>query len=203
MNGEEIKDIKIILVGMSGTGKTNMIYALTDQKFTADSLTTTSSTFVEKFETINNKKYRLEIWDTAGQEKFRSLTKLFVKDAKVVVFVYDITSMESFQDLDYWIKTIYDILGDDPILGLAGNKSDLYQNEEVKDEIGEQKAKEMKAKFKIVSAKTGQADIQEFVNELVVDYIKKIGEYNDNNNKKKGDKLIKTKSQQPKKKNCC
>ena len=146
---------------MSGTGKTNMIYALTDQKFTADSLTTTSSTFVEKFETINNKKYRLEIWDTAGQEKFRSLTKLFVKDAKVVVFVYDITSMESFQDLDYWIKTIYDILGDDPILGLAGNKSDLYQNEEVKDEIGEQKAKEMKAKFKIVSAKTGQADIQE------------------------------------------
>jgi small GTP-binding protein len=202
MNGEEIKDIKIILVGMSGTGKTNMIYALTDQKFTADSLTTTSSTFVEKFETINNKKYRLEIWDTAGQEKFRSLTKLFVKDAKVVVFVYDITSMESFQDLDYWIKTIYDILGDDPILGLAGNKSDLYQNEEVKDEIGEQKAKEMKAKFKIVSAKTGQADIQEFVNELVVDYIKKIGEYNDNNNKKKGDKL-KTKSQQPKKKNCC
>ena len=99
MNGEEIKDIKIILVGMSGTGKTNMIYALTDQKFTADSLTTTSSTFVEKFETINNKKYRLEIWDTAGQEKFRSLTKLFVKDAKVVVFVYDITSMESFQDL--------------------------------------------------------------------------------------------------------
>ena len=202
MNGEEIKDIKIILVGMSGTGKTNMIYALTDQKFTADSLTTTSSTFVEKFETINNKKYRLEIWDTAGQEKFRSLTKLFVKDAKVVVFVYDITSMESFQDLDYWIKTIYDILGEDPILGLAGNKSDLYQNEEVKDEIGEQKAKEMKAKFKIVSAKTGQADIQEFVNELVVDYIKKIGEYNDNNNKKKGDKL-KTKSQQPKKKNCC
>ena len=202
MNGEEIKDIKIILVGMSGTGKTNMIYALTDQKFTADSLTTTSSTFVEKFETINNKKYRLEIWDTAGQEKFRSLTKLFVKDAKVVVFVYDITSMESFQDLDYWIKTIYDILGDDPILGLAGNKSDLYQNEEVKDEIGEQKAKEMKAKFKIVSAKTGQADIQEFVNELVVDYIKKIGEYNDNNNKKKGDKL-KTNSQQPKKKNCC
>ena len=202
MNGEEIKDIKIILVGMSGTGKTNMIYALTDQKFTADSLTTTSSTFVEKFETINNKKYRLEIWDTAGQEKFRSLTKLFVKDAKVVVFVYDITSMESFQDLDYWIKTIFDILGDDPILGLAGNKSDLYQNEEVKDEIGEQKAKEMKAKFKIVSAKTGQADIQEFVNELVVDYIKKIGEYNDNNNKKKGDKL-KTKSQQPKKKNCC
>ena len=202
MNGEEIKDIKIILVGMSGTGKTNMIYALTDQKFTADSLTTTSSTFVEKFETINNKKYRLEIWDTAGQEKFRSLTKLFVKDAKVVVFVYDITSMESFQDLDYWIKTIYDILGDDPILGLAGNKSDLYQNEEVKDEIGEQKAKEMKAKFKIVSAKTGQADIQEFVNELVVDYIKKIGEYNDNNNKKKADKL-KTKSQKPKKKNCC
>ena len=201
---DDIKSIKIILVGMSGSGKTNMIYALTDQDFDSFSMTSTSSTFVEKFDTFFGTKYRLEIWDTAGQEKFRSLTKLFVKDSKIVIYVYDITSKESFEDLDFWIKTVSELLGQEPVYGICGNKSDLYQNEQVKEELGEQKAKDINASFKIVSAKTTAPVIKQFVKDLVIEYLKKSGDIEDTN-KKKGKKL-KIQNQNNEQKNgkkCC
>ena len=90
---------------------------------------------------VKNKKYRLEIWDTAGQEKFRSLTKIFIKDAKIVIFVYDITTKKSFEEVDFWVKTVKDILGTEPVFGLAGNKKDLFQFEQVEEEAGHEKLK--------------------------------------------------------------
>ena len=173
-DGEE-EEIKTILVGMSGTGKTNIINALTNQKFDANPMSTFTSTFVDRYFTINGKKYKLEIWDTAGQEKFRSLTKIFIKDSKIVIFVYDITTQKSFEEIDFWVNTVKEILGDSPIFGLAGNKKDLYDREQVSIEQGEQKAKEIGARFKLTSAKNEVPGINLFAEELLGDYIVKRG----------------------------
>ena len=172
--GDE-EEIKTILVGMSGTGKTNIINALTNQKFDSGSMSTLTSTFVDRYFTKNGKKYRLEIWDTAGQEKFRSLTKIFIKDSKIVIFVYAIDRKDSFEEIDYWVKTVKDILGDAPIFGLAGNKKDLYDKEQVPEEMGEEKAKEIGARFKQTSAKAEVPGINKFAEELLEDYIIKSG----------------------------
>ena len=166
MNDDDVNEIKTILVGMSGTGKTNIINALTGQKFDSNNFTTTTSSFVDKFMTVNNKKYRLEIWDTAGQEKFRSLTRIFIKDSKIVIFVYDITTRKSFEEVNYWVGAVKEILGDKPIFGLAGNKKDLFQNEQVEEEEGQKKAEEIGAIFKLTSAKTG-VGINDFMQKLL------------------------------------
>ena len=163
---DDVMEIKTILVGMSGVGKTNIINAITGQKFEENKFTTSTSSFVDKFMTVRNKKYRLEIWDTAGQEKFRSLTKIFIKDSKIVIFVYDITTRSSFEEIDFWVNTVKDILKDEPIFGLAGNKKDLFQNEVVDEEEGEKKAQEIGALFKLTSAKSGLG-INEFIQSLL------------------------------------
>ena len=172
--GEE-EEIKTILVGMSGTGKTNIINALTNQKFDSNRISTMTSTFIDRYFIRNGKKYRLEIWDTAGQEKFRSLTKIFIKDSKIVIFVYDITTKESFEEVDFWVQTVKEILGDSPTFGLAGNKKDLYDKEQVSIEQGEQKAKEIGARFKLTSAKDEIPGINQFAEDLLGDYIVKNG----------------------------
>ena len=120
-----MSNIKVILVGMTSVGKTNMINILSGRQFQTSNLSTTSSSYVEKKMNIDNKKYNLQIWDTAGQEKFRSLTKIFIKDSKIVIFVYDISSKKSFEEVDYWVNIVKEILGDKPVFGLAGNKKDL------------------------------------------------------------------------------
>ena len=184
MNDDERNEIKIILVGMTGTGKTNIINALTGKKFEENKLSTTTSSFIDKTITIKNKKYNLEIWDTAGQEKYRSLTKIFINDSKIVIFVYDITTRSSFEEIDFWVKSVKDILGNSPVFGLAGNKKDLYQNEEVSEEEGEKKAQEIGAFFKLTSAKTEQVGINEFMQSLLEEYIKKTGGNTEENNEK-------------------
>ena len=200
MNDEDSKEIKVILVGMSGTGKTNIINSLTGQQFTENSFTTTTSSFVDKYMSVKNKKYRLEIWDTAGQEKFRSLTKIFIKDAKIVIFVYDITTKKSFEEVDFWVKTVKDILGTEPVFGLAGNKKDLFQFEQVEEEAGHEKAKDIGAQFKLTSAKTGSG-INDFMQSLLEEYVKKIGDIDDDDNK--GEKLKKGNNKEKKKSKFC
>ena len=201
MNDEDSKEIKVILVGMSGTGKTNIINSLTGQQFTENSFTTTTSSFVDKYMSVKNKKYRLEIWDTAGQEKFRSLTKIFIKDAKIVIFVYDITTKKSFEEVDFWVKTVKDILGTEPVFGLAGNKKDLFQFEQVEEEAGHEKAKDIGAQFKLTSAKTGSG-INDFMQSLLEEYVKKIGDIDDDDDNK-GEKLKKGNNKEKKKSKFC
>ena len=114
--------------------------------------------------------------------------KIFYKDAKVVIFVYDITTKSSFEEIDFWVTTVKDILKDEPIFGLAGNKKDLFQNEVIDEEEGEKKAKEIGALFKLTSAKSGFG-INEFIQSLLEAYIKKIGDLpEEENNENKGQK---------------
>ena len=88
------EEIKVILIGESGTGKTSLINATMGLKFKESVESTTTNSFSSKTVTIDNKDYVLNLWDTIGQEKFRALTKIFIKDSKIVILVYDITRKE-------------------------------------------------------------------------------------------------------------
>ena len=175
MNDEDSEEIKTILVGMSGAGKTNIINAMIDQPFDSNKISTLTSSFVDKYIVIKNKKYHIELWDTAGQERYRSLTKIFVKDSKIVIFVYDITTRESFEEINYWVETVKEILGESPIYGLIGNKKDLFMNEVIDEDTGKNKAEEIGALFKLTSAKNERGGINEFMKELLEEYLKKSG----------------------------
>ena len=196
---EKIHELKVILVGNSGVGKTNLINILTGRKFEQSIMTTTISTYVEKKMEMGNKKYNLEIWDTAGQEKFHSLTKLFIKESRIVLFVYDITDKNSFTEIKSWVKIVKEVLDDKFVMGLAGNKKDLFLKEVINEVKGKEKAKEIGAIFKLTSAKEGEG-IHELMESLLKEYIKRLnaGEFQDLDTSSKLD-IKKAK----KKRKCC
>ena len=173
---EDLQDIKVILVGEPGTGKTSLINVAIGEKFTQDTSSTLISTFVQKRVIKDQKEYILNIWDTAGQEKFRAMTKIFIKNAKIVIFVYSINSRDSFRGLkEYWFSTIKESLGDEPIKGIVGNKSDLFLEEEVKEDDARQFALENEVLFRLVSAKEDPNGFIEFIENLVDQYLNKNG----------------------------
>ena len=100
---------KVVLIGESGGGKTSIISRYTTNTFKSQLMSTPGANFVTKTEIMEeeNKTIKFEIWDTAGQEKYRSLAKVFYKDAAACVLVYDVTRKSSFEQLkEYWIKEI-------------------------------------------------------------------------------------------------
>ena len=180
-----MSEVKIILVGETNTGKTSIIKSIMGLDFNSTESSTTGVSYVNKKMKVNDKEYNIAIWDSVGQEKFRSLTKIFLKDSKIVIFVYSITEKKSFEEINFWYETVKSNLGDKVVLGLAGNKKDLFQEEKVTEKEGEDKAKEIEAKFKLTSAKTG-VGIKEFFQILLEEYANKNGNINDND---KGTKL--------------
>ena len=191
--------IKVILIGDSGTGKTNLITVAAGYQFNSDSLTTKACSFIQKVYNKHNANYTVNIWDTIGQEKFKSLTRIFVKESKIVILVYDITNKDSFDSLPFWKGLVDDILSESPILGIVGNKMDLYYNEQVKENELEEYANKIGAKFLLTSAKNDPDSIGIFIGDLLDDYL----------SKDKGDRIqsfVLNKEQikkEKKKKKCC
>ena len=131
-------------------------------------------------------KYTLEIWDTIGQEKLRSINKLFYKNSKIVIFVYDITKLDSYNDLQMWAKEIDTELGlENVIKGVVGNKIDLYLEEKVPGTDGEKYAESIGADFLRTSAK---CDDPEIFNKYLINLFEKYIKINSDNksNKKMG-----------------
>ena len=172
MTDEEL-DIKTILVGMSGAGKTNIINAMINHPFDDNKISTSTSSFVDKYVDVGKHKCHVEIWDTAGQEQYKSLTKIFINDSKIVIFVYDITNEISFSEVDYWVKVVKEMLGEEPVYGLFANKKDLYMYEKVDEETGRNKAEEIGAIFKLTSAKTEWNGINDGLKELLTEYCRR------------------------------
>ena len=86
-------------------------------------------------------KFKVNLWGTVGQEKYKQIIKLFFRDSKILIFVYDITSIESFKGIESWYEEIIESIGDDIIKGVVGNKIDLFENEAVNEEEVENYAK--------------------------------------------------------------
>ena len=180
---EEIS-IKLILLGNSGTGKTNIINSFINKPFDDNACSTITSAFATKSVIINQKNYNVDIWDTAGQEAYRSLTKIFINDSNIVIFVYDITNKNSFTDLEYWINLTKEILDDSTFYVILGNKYDLYLNEQVEEEEARKKAEEIGAYFKLSSAKCERKDLNKIFDEIVEKYVNKMKIKNNNNDEK-------------------
>ena len=107
--GEDAKTCKVVLLGESGVGKTCIISRFINDTFDDGSVTTTGASYVSKNMLFNdyNQVLNFEIWDTAGQEKYRSLTSIFYKDASIAILVYDITNGDSFEEIQkYWYEQI-------------------------------------------------------------------------------------------------
>ena len=169
---EDENKIKIILLGQSGVGKTNIINIAIGKPFNEKEGSTIASSFVEKKIKVDGAEYLLNLWDTIGQEQFRQLTKLFYSNSNIVIFVYDITNKKSFEELNYWLKDVENHLGNDFIKAIIGNKKDLFLKEEVKEEEGEEFAKNIGAKFLYFSAKNDNAKIlEDFLIDSIKDYI--------------------------------
>ena len=172
-NGKEQNSeaIKIILIGDAGTGKTNLIMVSAGYQFDSESLTTRACSFIQKKFTFNNATYKVNIWDTIGQEKYRALTKVFVKESKIIILVYDITNRNSFESLSFWKSIIDDLIKDSHVIGIVGNKMDLYTKEEVKEEEVEEYAKSIGVKYLLTSAKTDAISFNKFLEELLQDFL--------------------------------
>jgi small GTP-binding protein len=151
--------IKVVLIGESGTGKTSIIQRFAYKLFDPNCISSISAQFINQkivYEEIN-KTLQFEIWDTAGQEKYRSMAKLFYKDAKIILFVYDITSRSSFEGIkNYWVSQIKQECDQNSLLGLVANKYDLYNSQQVSKEEGMELANEIGAIFQYTSAKSGE-----------------------------------------------
>ena len=162
--------IKAILVGSSGVGKTNLINVSIGQEFNESSKPTNCCSLIQKYLEINNIKYTINLWDTMGQEAYKGLSKLFFREAQIVIFVYDITSKESFENLEDWIKMANDVINEDYISAIIGNKNDLYLKSQVSEEEAREYALGKKMKFRLVSAKEDPKSFEDFLIELVRDY---------------------------------
>ena len=168
------RGIKVILLGEAGVGKTNLIHAALGGKFNPNSSTTITNEFYDSVVSFNNKNYAYFIWDTAGQEAYRAINKIFIKDSKIIFLVFSIDSKKSFEEIDFWINYVNEILGKgDHIIVLIGNKSDLFLNQEVEDEDIKKKAEELKIRMKITSALKDGEGFKNYLEELLKEYILK------------------------------
>ena len=155
---------KVVLLGDSGVGKTCIISRYISGAFDQNSPSTNGASYASKIITFENlnKTISLDIWDTAGQEKYKSLTKFFYKDAAAAILVYDITQKDSFENMkNYWYEQLQEFGSKNIILGVAGNKCDMYDKEEVNENQAKQFAEKTGAFFGITSAKnnTGINDL--------------------------------------------
>ena len=202
----EENDIKIILLGETGVGKTNLIAVFLGAKFNENTLSTMACySYSGKYQ-HKKKSYNYAIWDTAGQEKYRSLNKIFVRDAQIIILVYSIIDRSSFKELDYWLQYAKENKGDDDyILGLVANKSDLYDEETVTEEEGIKFASDNKIKFAITSALKNSINFTSFVNELIGDYIDKfiLNESKNKDNFRSTSISINNQNRKNRKKKCC
>ncbi len=144
--------IKVTLIGESTVGKSSIMIRFIENKFD-NTLASIGTQFGTKTIEIDNEKITFHVWDTAGQEKFRALTKQYYIDAQVIILVYDITNKKSFDEIkNYWYNEIKSNVNENAIFCLVGNKNDLYEKEEVSNFEGEEFADSINAIFKSTSA---------------------------------------------------
>ncbi len=222
----EPEAIKVVLVGESGVGKTSIISQFTTHKFDPHRETSLSAQFISKtidFQDLG-KSIKFDIWDTVGQEKYRALAEIFYRDAKVIVFVYDITTEFSFAQLKkYWYEETKAKSTGKPLLAVVANKIDLYNDQKVSNNDGKAFADEIGAIFQTTSAlsDSGISTLFDNIGKTYIvpgfdykatdkkaqeEFLKRKQEEDNKNEKKKREKRgmkLEEKKEGEKKKGCC
>ncbi|XP_064123792.1 ras-related protein Rab-2A isoform X1 [Loxodonta africana] len=145
---------KYIIIGDTGVGKSCLLLQFTDKRFQPVHDLTIGVEFGARMITIDGKQIKLQIWDTAGQESFRSITRSYYRGAAGALLVYDITRRDTFNHLTTWLEDARQHSNSNMVIMLIGNKSDLESRREVKKEEGEAFAREHGLIFMETSAKT-------------------------------------------------
>ncbi|KAI6657901.1 Ras-related protein Rab-6A-like isoform X1 [Oopsacas minuta] len=153
--GSPMRKFKLVFLGGQCVGKTSLITRFMYDSFDSTYQATIGIDFLSKTMYLEDRTVRLQLWDTAGQERFRSLIPSYIRDSSVAVVVYDITSVKSFHEVDKWIEDVRAERGDEVVLMLVGNKTDLNDKRQVTVHEGEKKAKELDMIFLETSAKSG------------------------------------------------
>lgn len=209
MEGKDNITCKVVLVGESGVGKTCIIQRYVNNDYNENTESTSTSTYTYKsidYKNLN-KSISFDIWDTAGQELYRALAKNFYLNASIGILVYDIRRKKSFEAIkDYWYEQLKEFGEENMVFGVAGNKCDLFQEEEVSEEEGKKFAKSIGAIFHLTSCKESIG-----IDDLFEECGKKYLEVNNliSETKKGNDKIVLDKnkvnddSNTAKKKKCC
>ena len=201
--------LKIIFLGEVAVGKTSLINIFIDPNFNKNISPTLSPSYLTKLVEYENKTFLLSIWDTAGQEQYRAMNKIFIKNSNIILFIYDITNKSSLKELSFWIKYVETCIGkDSAVYGVIGNKLDLFDKEdEIKEkgqdfelintEEGKKFAEEIGAEFLETSAAQKAPGLDNLINKLIGIYINKKLNIN------KSDSIQLDKNQINKNKKCC
>ncbi|KAL8584058.1 Ras-related protein Rab-11B [Nucella lapillus] len=162
---------KVVLVGDSGVGKTNLLSRFTRNEFNAESKSTIGVEFATRNMTIRGKMVRAQIWDTAGQERYRAITSVYYRGAVGALVVYDLTKPQSFENLDKWLEELKEHAETSARIMLVGNKTDLRHLRAVSMEEGRTLAEKKKFSFTETSA-LDSTNVGEAFNNLLVDIYK-------------------------------
>ena len=153
---EDLIKLKLIVVGNQGTGKSCILNRFVNETFEENYEATIGLDFQSKNITIHDQDVRLIIYDTAGQEKFRSLIPMYIREAQIILFIYDISDEESFNSIPKWIQEVKEVLKEEVVFALIGNKLDLESQRKVSFEDGKKFAEQNNFVCQEVSAKTGK-----------------------------------------------
>ena len=170
--------IKVVFLGESGVGKSSLITRYINNKFDESIMASVTANYVAKRIQYKGQTYTFDIWDTSGRQDFRPLTKIFLKDVKIIVLVYDITVKRTFLDLQYWLDFILENYPD-ALLILVGNRSDKSIDRAIKKSDGEKFAEVIHAEFAEISAKDDYG-WNDFLDNVFINYLKMRGEGNKN-----------------------
>ena len=161
---------KILILGDTTVGKTSILVRYIDNKFEKDSLATLGVDVKYKYVTLDNKKIRMNIWDTAGQDRFRNIAKNYFKGANAVIFVFDVNNKNTLDKIKFWIDNVKENSSEDLIEVIVGNKIDIEGKHEVTKEEMESLGEKTGMETFETSAKTGEGINEVFtylVNQLI------------------------------------
>ncbi|CAA2984064.1 ras-related Rab11C [Olea europaea subsp. europaea] len=128
---------KIVLIGDSGVGKSNILSRFTRNEFCLESKSTIGVEFATKTLQIEGKTVKAQIWDTAGQERYRAITSAYYRGAVGALLVYDITKRQTFDNIQRWLRELREHADSNIVIMMAGNKSDLNHLRAVADHDGQ------------------------------------------------------------------
>ena len=162
----EIK-YKLIVIGDENVGKTSIINRFKSNQFTGEYEPTVGLDFQSMSLYIDDQNVTLLLYDTAGQEKYRSLIPLYTKDAHIIFLIYDISNYDSFTNVEKWYDALSNVNKEEAIFFLVGNKVDLVEERKVKEEEGKEFAEQHNFIFQEISALTGDGIQELFMNKLL------------------------------------
>ncbi len=165
--------IKLVLIGETAVGKTNLLLRYTENKYDFSQRPTIGMDFVSKDVTIEGRKIKIQFWDTAGQEKYKSIANSYFKISNGIILVYDVSRRETFDKLDRWLVDIRSNSQHEVKILLIGNKIDLKENRQVTTEEGTEYAKANGLFFWETSGKTNEDNCVFQALDLLIDECRK------------------------------